>query len=191
MGKHTFKGFVTSWDQINNQTGMLFEHNLRISGGATTAVTPEEATRICERAAVLDPRRAAIGIRIGGSFPGDPHVFSWFESLETAAKFVSETNFIALNVEDDARPTLPDYYDRVLSLLKTKSGHAELREMHDQEYGRQCGYLDWIGTFKDLAEGDDELAVEIRSSFNEDESSMPITPSNYDAFVQYLLSYGL
>ena len=150
-----------------------------------------EALSVCAEAAERDPRTAAIGIRIGGSFPGDPHIFSWFDSIEEAAKFIAEVNFIALNVEDDARPVLPEYYESVLSLLKTKSGHAELREMHDQEYGRQCGYLDWIGTFKDLAEGDDELAVEIRSSFNEDESSMPITASSYDAFVEYLVSYGL
>ena len=29
MGKHTFKGFVTSWDQIHQPVTILMDHNLR------------------------------------------------------------------------------------------------------------------------------------------------------------------
>jgi hypothetical protein len=29
MGKHTFKGIVTSWDQIHQPVTVLMDHNLR------------------------------------------------------------------------------------------------------------------------------------------------------------------
>ena len=36
MGKHTFKGYVTSWDQIHQPTSLLMDHNLRKNSKVTS-----------------------------------------------------------------------------------------------------------------------------------------------------------
>jgi hypothetical protein len=44
MGKHTFKGIVTSWDQIHQPVTILMDHNLRKfqKSGSRTLETDEE-----------------------------------------------------------------------------------------------------------------------------------------------------
>jgi dihydrofolate reductase len=36
MGKHTFKGLATSWDQIPVVTSIVFDHNLRKNLSSTS-----------------------------------------------------------------------------------------------------------------------------------------------------------
>ena len=36
MGKYTFKGYVTSWDQIHQPTSLLMDHNLRKNSKANS-----------------------------------------------------------------------------------------------------------------------------------------------------------
>ena len=60
MGKHTFKGIVTSWDQIHQPVTILMDHNLRKfqKSGSRTPETDEKNQSKSRPKIVKKPGRA-------------------------------------------------------------------------------------------------------------------------------------
>jgi len=163
----------------------------------------EDALVCLENGMCLDPKMYPFGYYLRDSYIGGSGGFHWNETEESLFDEIKGALFALFpdngeERDDEIRAELCSIIDSDKSKPKLSN---EIREKLDAYLKGGGLRIDWIGTFKQLCEGHDGWAEDVREQYRErsiddtesissEEMKAPIKVGDVDGFADYVRDYG-
>lgn len=136
-----------------------------------------------EEAQSRDPREAPYGYL---SVSGFTRMFLWFESIKSLIDYIIECDPI---IHDFDPTDAADFLDSARVIVDDMSDLSVENMTKINELVECFSCIEWWGTFHDLAHGESQIALELRSSLRDNDDDQPIKTDEMEDFVKLVQEY--